>query len=65
MAPAVSSLRIITPCLDHPDGSVACKLSTWAMIVQSPLTFVLQKLNWSAVFQMSAPPPATVHTPAE
>src|SRR5579859_4740555 len=53
------------PPLDQPlDGSVFCtdNTSTWELPLL-PLTFSLAKLNWSAVLQMSAPPPATVQVP--
>ena len=60
----VLSLRNISPAFDQPElGSLFCKLVTRAIIVPSPVKLVLQKLNWSAVPQMSEPPPVTVHKP--
>src|SRR5208282_2563343 len=62
--PAVLSLRNMSPAFDQPEpGSLFCKVSTRAIIVPSPVQLVLQELNWSAVFQMSEPPPVTVHKP--
>src|SRR5882762_7604656 len=59
--PAVVSLRNMSPALAH--GSVFCKLVTLAVIVPSPSKVVLAKLNWSAAFQISEPPPLTVQLP--
>ena len=62
--PALVSLRNMTPALDQPDpGSLFCTPVTWTIIVPSPLKLVLAKLNWSAAFQISAPPPVTVQVP--
>ena len=62
--PAVLSLRNMSPAFDQPElGSLFCRLVTWTIRVPSPLKLVLAKLNWSAAFHMSAPPPVTVHTP--
>src|SRR5665213_923609 len=62
--PAVLSLRNISPALDQPElGLLFCRLVTCTIIVPSPVKLVLTKLNWSAVPQMSAPPPVTVHPP--
>ena len=62
--PAVLSLRNMIPALDQPElVSLFCRLVTWTIIVPSPVKLVLTKLNWSALFQMSEPPPVTVHTP--
>ena len=59
--PAATDDRNISPALAA--ASVAPTLVTSVVSTTSPATGVLTKLNWSAAFQMSAPPPETVHDP--
>src|SRR5688572_24812308 len=56
--PTASDSRIMTPPLDH--ASVYCTLPTRATMVPSPVSVRCTNMNWSAVPQMSIPPPETV-----
>src|SRR5204863_3163758 len=62
--PALESLRNISPAFDQPEpGSLFCRLNTRTIITPSAPSVVLAKLNWSALFQISDPPPVTVQLP--